>query len=135
MTHLDELLSVYLDGEATTSEATRVETHLSQCHRCRRRLQDVNSARTAVRSLPTLELPPGLLATTDREPVPGGRRPAVWVGAAAAVMALIVAVAAIVTPAPEPLDIDHVSLQLDARSSVDVGLAPLKVVVPAQEAE
>lgn len=135
MTHLDELLSVYLDGEATTSEVTRVEGHLGQCHRCRRRLDEVNSARTAVRSLPILELPAGLIPGLEAEPVPAGRRPAVWAGAAAAVMAIVIAVAAIVTPAPEPLDIDTVSLQLDARSSVDVGIAPLKVVVPAQGPE
>lgn len=135
MTHLDELLSVYLDGEASPSEAARVERHVHQCHRCRRRLGEINSARTAVRSLPLMEMPDGLVPVDHEETAPVSRRPAVWVGAAAAAMAAIIAVAAVVTPEPVPLDIEHVSLQLDARSSLDVGTAPLKVVVPAQELE
>lgn len=131
--HLDELLSVYLDGEGTRAEVEVVEAHLAECLRCRRRLADVNVARSAVRSLPLIEMPPGTVPPTEQVSWP--RRRTVWMGAAAAVAALVMAVAALTSSGPEPLDIEDVSLQLDARSSLDVGAVPLKVVLPSQERE
>ncbi len=127
MSHLDELLSVYLDGETSPAESTRVEGHLRECLRCRRKLTDLNSARAAVRSLPTLEVPVGLVP----EPRSTPHRRSVWVGAAAAAAAAVIAVAAAVTSAPEPLNLSEVSRQLGARASLDSGAAPFKVVLPA----
>lgn len=128
MTHLDELLSVYLDGETTPAEATRVQTHLKDCLRCRRRLADLNDARAAVRSLPLLELPVPLAAGPQVPPVHRRRR--VWLGAAAAAAAAVIAVSTLATPAPDPLDLSDVSRQLGARAALDAGAGPLKVVVP-----
>lgn len=127
MTHLDELLSVYLDGETTPAEATRVQTHLRDCLRCRRRLADLNDARAAVRSLPLLELPVPLAAGPEVPPVHRRRR--VWLGAVAAAAAAVIAVSTLAAPAPDPLDLSDVSRQLGARAALDSG-AGLKVVVP-----
>jgi anti-sigma factor RsiW len=135
LTHPDELLSAYLDGQTPTSEVDRVERHLDQCLRCRRTLRELGSARSAVRSLPLLPMPAGLVGAEDTLDQSPRRRPAMWAGAAAAAVAAIIAVATIVTSPPEPLDIGHVSLQFDARSSFDAGIAPLKVVLPGGDLE
>lgn len=128
MSHLDEVLSAYLDGEATPAESRRVNHHLAECERCRRRLTDLNLARTAIRSLPTLEQPWSPIPEKNR-PAPVRRR-SVWVGAAAAVAAAVITVATIVTPAPEPLSLSEVSRQFGARASLDPGSASVKVVAP-----
>lgn len=129
MTHLDELLSVYLDGETTPAESLRVDSHLRDCLRCRLRLEELNDARTAVRSLPMIDLPPALLLPS-RLDVAARRGRRVWVGAAAAAVAAVVAVATL-TPGPEPLDLDDVSRQVGARAALEAGAGPLKVVLPA----
>lgn len=129
MSHLDELLSVYLDGETTPAESLRVGSHLKDCLRCRRRLEELNDARGAVRSLPMVDLPPGLLVPPQPD-VAARRGRRVWAGAAAAAVAAVVAVATL-TPGPEPLDLDDVSRQVGARAALEAGAGPLKVVVPA----
>lgn len=126
MSHLDQLLSVYLDGETTRPESIRVETHLSDCLECRRRLRDLNQARSALRSLPMLELPAGLVPF-EKAP-PRSARP-VWIGAAAAAVAAVIAVATL-NPGPEPIDLSDISRQIGARASLDTGVSPLRVVVP-----
>lgn len=126
MSHLDELLSAYLDGETTPAESQRADSHLHECLRCRRRLMDLNAARTALRSLPMMEMPAGLVP----EALPTHRRRSLWVGAAAAVAAAVIAVAAAITTSPEPLNLTEVSRQLGARASLESGSAPFKVVLP-----
>ncbi|CAN5840945.1 hypothetical protein BH23ACT5_BH23ACT5_12900 [soil metagenome] len=132
MIHLEELLSAYLDGEASPPEVVRVEHHLTDCHRCRIRMTEINAARSALRSLPVFELPPQLVAA--RQPaVSPTRRPMVWAGVAAAVAATVITVATITTPPPEPLSLADVSRQFGARTALDVGVAPLKLVIPSAE--
>lgn len=133
MTHLDELLSVYLDGEATPEESARLGLHLGECLRCRRRLTDLNDVRAAVRSLPILELPPRLVpAATDASVK--RRHPGRW-GAAAAAAAAIIAVATLTAPDPEPLDLSDLSRQVGARAALDLGTGSLKVLVPTAVSE
>lgn len=132
MSHLDELLSVFLDGETTPAESARVTGHLADCERCRRQLAELNLARAALRSLPTLELPVALVV--PQEVTPLARRRSVWVGGAAAVAAAVITIATIVTPPAETLDLSDVSRQIGARSSLDAGAASLKVVAPLAEA-
>lgn len=129
MKHPDELLSAYLDGETTPAESAGIGRHLGGCHRCRRQLEELNLARAALRSLPTLELPLTLVASPSRAEPPMRKRPSVWVGAAAAVAAAVIAVATVATPPREPLSLTDVSRQLGARASLDVGSSPLKLVV------
>ena len=57
----------------------------------------MQTVRSAVRSLPLLELPAGLIPEADAGVVPLRRNKGFWVGAAAAAVALVIAIAAIVT--------------------------------------
>lgn len=129
MNHLGELMSVYLDGETTPAESRRVRRHLSECVRCRQELGGLHEARTVIRSLPMLELPPNLVPA-ESEPERRVRRRWQWAGAAAAAVAATITVATILTPAPEPLDLADISRQYGARVALDNGAVPLKVVVP-----
>ena len=132
MKHLDELMSVFLDGETNPAESVRVRRHLLECEQCRRRLDELNVARSALRSLPVLELPMSLVE--PRPVTPLVKRPSVWVGTAAAVAAAVIAIATVVTPPAEPLSLSDVSRQLGARASLDAGGVSLKVVAPSGEA-
>jgi hypothetical protein len=89
--------------------------------------------RSAVRSLPVLELPRGLIPEADAEVTPLRRHRGFWVGAAAAVLAIVVAVAALVTPAPAPLTADDLASRFGARVSLDPAFGPAKVVAPQVE--
>lgn len=128
MTHLDEALSAYLDGEAAHEEIRRVEAHVAECLRCRRRLHALNDARTAVRSLPLLELPPELVPVASVGSA--RRRRAAWLGAAAAILAGLVTAAALLSPAPQPIDLTDLSRQVGARAALDPGSGPIKVILP-----
>ena len=86
--HLGEMLSALLDDELTPTEAVRVTEHLATCAECQAERERLAEARQAVRDLPVLDLPPPLwikLMRSRRRAV----RPAAWLGAAAAAVALI----------------------------------------------
>lgn len=127
-THPGEQLSAYLDGQLSTVEHDFVISHLEFCTDCRLDLHELDSARTAIRSLPGLE-PPEFM-TMQQERVRRERRSR-WRVAAAAVG--IAGVAALVftlfIPSPRTADLDITPLfdQHQARVSVDYGLN----VVPA----
>jgi anti-sigma factor RsiW len=132
LTHLDLLLSVYLDGETTPEESRLVAEHLSQCLRCRRRLETLNQARTAVRSLPMLEMPAHLVPATGSPREARRWHPGRWVAAAAA-LATIVTATALALPDPEPLDLNDVTRQVGARAALDLGANSFKFVIPGSE--
>lgn len=129
MIHPGEALSAYLDGELMQVESRRVASHLGACHRCRRRLSELNQARMAVRGLPLIEMPAGLLAGSEGM-APRRRRRPILLGAAAAVAAAVVVASAVLSPPPEPIDLAEVSRQIGARASFDAGAAPLNLIVP-----
>jgi len=87
--HLGDRLSAYLDGELLTIEQQRVTKHLEHCPECRAELQELDRARTAVRSLP------GMGSVTTEMPVVAVRKRhrvgliAGTVGAAAAAAVLV----------------------------------------------
>lgn len=66
MSHRPELLSAMLDGELSESEAVWVAEHLDGCGVCKSELDDLSSARAAIRSLPMLDLPEGIAPHADR---------------------------------------------------------------------
>lgn len=132
MTHLDELLSVYLDGETTPAESRRVNLHTASCHRCRSRLQELHSVRSALRGLPMLEMPANL-HPVDIKPdrsAPVVRRRSVWVGAAAAVAAGFVVISALFASPPPALEVADVSRQLGARVALDSGISSVNYIIP-----
>jgi anti-sigma factor RsiW len=130
MNHAGELLSAYLDGELTRSEVDQLFSHLASCGRCAAELEDIQSVRSAVRSLPLLELPVGLVPEADGEVVPIHRNRGFLVGAAAAVVAVVIAIAAMVTPSTTPISIEELNSRYGARASLDPAFGPAKVIVP-----
>jgi len=130
MSHPSELISPYLDGELHGAELSRLHEHLAACGKCSAELERIQQVRSAVRSLPVLELPPGLVPEADTEAVPLRRQKGIWVGAAAAIVAAVIAIAALVTPEPNPVTLDQLNSQFGARASLDPAFGPAKVVVP-----
>ena len=128
MTHPGELLSAFLDGEATEEERNQVVDHLAACALCREDLEDLNTARTALRSLVVLEVPSGLVPSSQdsAEVVTLPRRPPVWVAAAAAaILALFIGIATLLAP-PTTLEVrlDQLSDQYGARTSMEPAITP-----------
>lgn len=59
--HSADRLSAYLDGELSGEETNDVVAHVVACRECRADLQEFDRARTAIRALPGVETPEGLL--------------------------------------------------------------------------
>jgi anti-sigma factor RsiW len=132
VTHPSELISAYLDGELHGLELGGLMDHLSNCGKCAAELEGLQRVRAAVRSLPVLELPPGVVPEADAEVIPLHKNRGMWVGVAAAVVALVIAVAALVTPPPGSVSVDDLNSRFGARASLDPAFGPAKVVVPVQ---
>ena len=87
--HPGDLLSAYLDGELSASEARQVEAHLVGCGACNAELDDLRAARRLLRELPPVPAPPGFTrGLVDR------RRRAARRGAGLALVAASVAIVA-----------------------------------------
>ncbi len=140
--HLGELLSAYLDGEATGDEEERVVLHLDGCGACRDELLELDAARAAVRSLPVLE-PAGFADKITREqPVvtvplasaaaPSRRRvrPVAWAAAAAAALVLAVGGVGMARSGTggAALEMDEMMGRHAVRVSVDPGLSAVQIV-------
>lgn len=132
MTHPSELISAYLDGELTSRERGELAQHISTCGRCAAELEGLQRVRALVRSLPVLELPDDIFGFPNEGTVvvPLHRNRGMWVGAAAAVVALVIAIAALVTPPASSITIDDLSSRFGARVSLDPAFGPAKVIVP-----
>ena len=124
MSHLGDLLSALLDGELGGAERRDAEHHLAGCEGCRLELALVESARGALRGLPSLELPPGLVPAPPRRrrwmPAPA------WITATAVAVAL--AVGLVVGPG-EPgaaFEMGTLSEQHTARVVGDPGIATFR---------
>lgn len=128
MTHPGELLSAFLDGEVTEDERNQVADHLTTCASCESDLEDLNAARTALRSLLVMEMPSGLIPSGEEsaEVLTLPRRPPVWIAAAAAaILALFIGIATILAP-PTTLEVrlDQLSDQYGARTSMEPAITP-----------
>lgn len=130
MRHPEELISVYLDGELTALERHSLMSHLGECGRCSRELTELQAIRAAVRALPIVDMPEGLVPEADAVVVPLHRNRGVWVGAAAAIIAFVVAVATVFGPTPPTVTVSDLNSRLGARVSLDPAFGPAKVVIP-----
>ncbi|MDX1621718.1 MAG: zf-HC2 domain-containing protein [Nitriliruptorales bacterium] len=63
--HEDARLSAFLDDELSDDDALDVTRHLVACELCLAELETIRVARSAVRGLPHLEPPDGLLASVQ----------------------------------------------------------------------
>lgn len=130
MTHPGELISAYLDGELDREEVLELLGHLAGCGRCASEMNDMQTVRSAVRSLPMVELPSGLMGNPTRDVVPLRRNRGFLAGAAAAVVAAAITVAALITPPPQPVSVEDLNSRFGARVSLDPAFGPAKIVVP-----
>jgi anti-sigma factor RsiW len=124
--HPGDALSAYLDGELPTAEIEVLSGHLAGCAECRRRLREVDAARTAVRALPRLEplshdggtAPSGLTASGRSR-----RRVGLGVAITAGAAAVVATFALTRGPAPTMIDPGDLASRHGARSAVDPGLS------------
>ncbi len=129
MSHSGELLSAFLDGELRPAEQHGLLNHLRDCVACRDELAAIDTARSAVRSLPLLEPPlpaevPSLATQRKRR-----MRPSRFAWVAAAAAALVLAFGLVRGDADTGrMDFDGVVDQHVARVSLDPGVAAIKVV-------
>jgi anti-sigma factor RsiW len=130
MIHPSEQISAYLDGELQGAELSQFLDHLGGCGKCSAELEEIQDVRRAVRSLPVLELPVGIVPEADPVVVPLRRNKGVWVAAAAAIVALVIAIAALVTPPAGSVSIADLNSRFGARASLDPAFGPAKIVVP-----
>lgn len=130
MSHPSEQISAFLDGELHGSELDQLLSHLGACGKCSAELEEMQRVRAAVRSLPTLDLPPGIVLEADPVVVPLRRNKGLWAGVAAAIVVAVVAVASLLTPQPGSLTIEELNSHFAARSTLDPAFGPAKVVVP-----
>jgi anti-sigma factor RsiW len=130
--HYSTELSSYLDGELPTVEYQAIHHHVQACAECRSNLYDLDVARTAVRSLPGLDLPEFLhmspVRVDGRRAMPTRVVAAVAGMAAAAVLVIGVRVASD-TPVP-PVDLDSFADRHVARASVEPGFQVIPAVSP-----
>jgi anti-sigma factor RsiW len=140
-----EMLSAYLDGELSAPERDAVESRLRVSPEWRVELGEVRAARDAVRRLPARDAPDGfwesILTTVGAEDddedasapvVPlaarRSRRRLAWVGAAAAIVAGVVAVVAMPHRSEVTPDVTAVVAQHGAQGS-DSG-DPITMLAP-----
>lgn len=130
-THPGEALSAYLDGQLDTTEHDFVISHLDFCTDCRLELHELDSARTAIRSLPGLD-PPEFLSVhmerVERERWTRRRVAVAAIGIAAAA-SIVFAAFGPSTP-PNDLDISPFFDQHQARVSVDAGFNVIPAFAP-----
>ena len=92
---LQELLSAYVDGQVSASEASRVQEHLAACAECRRELEALRATVSLLRSLPQVQ--PSRSFALAEAPEPADRRwPVAWGARAAMSVAGLVLAALLV---------------------------------------
>jgi anti-sigma factor RsiW len=124
--HFGDRLSAYLDGELASAEVEQVSSHLEVCQDCRIELRDLDSARTAVRALPRLEMMPAEAGDTTTDAASTRSRRRRVAVAVAAVAAAAVVFASGGSPSPT-VDRESLANRHSARTSVEQGFA----VIPA----
>ena len=126
-------LSSYLDGELPTTEYQSVFQHLQECTDCRTDLQELDAARTAVRSLPGLDPPEFLVTARGRSETPRFSRGARLAAAAAGIAAVAVLAVGVRTSSgapPAAVDLDSFGDRHIARASVEPGFQMIPAVGP-----
>lgn len=118
--HPDDLLSAFLDDELGEVEASRVTTHVADCHRCLDELEGLRAARAALRGLPEVDPPPpnvfAAVPDAAAEAATSARTRATAAAAALGVAALLATAFALgdgepgeVVPPVDVVVVDHVA--------------------------
>ena len=127
--HLGDRLSAYLDGELITIEQHRVSKHLVECPECRAELQELDRARTAVRSLPGVGS--GITAGTPVVTVRKRHRAGLIAGTIGAAAAAAVLVLGISTGGRDQpvVTLDDLAARHVARASAEPAFSIMPAVV------
>ena len=126
--HLGDRLSAYLDGELVTLEHRRVTSHLAECVECRTELQDLDRARTAIRSLPGVDS--GMSGVVPAIPVKKRRRGLIAGGiGVAAAAALFLGITMGGGGAQPALTLNDLAARHVARASAEPAFSVLPVMV------
>lgn len=131
--HYGISLSAYLDGELPTAEYANILSHVQGCSECRVDLQELDAARTAVRSLPGLEPPEFLTVHRGKRPPSRTVRPSRIAAAVAGIAAVAVLAVAVRTSVDEPgvaVDLDSFADRHVARASVEPSFQVIPAVSP-----
>jgi anti-sigma factor RsiW len=121
MKHPGDLLSAYVDGEASAAERRMIDEHIGECAGCRADLAEV---RGLVQSLALLEMP-----KTDTASGIARRllRPALaWAFSGLAVAALALGLAFAPGESESTFDLDALRDQHTARLVVDPGISTVR---------
>gem|GEM_PF-1853416 len=109
------LINLYLDGEADDGQTQTLFSHMESCERCRNRFEEIRSLHSAIKSVPTVDLPDGFRSAViariqsdvrATRPVAPTRRRSIgfpvmgWAGAAAAILLAFAIVWYIYNPEP-----------------------------------
>ena len=119
--HYGPELSAFLDGELAPAEQTMILNHLKACTDCLLELQDLDAARTAIRSLPGLEPPEPLDLKLPAAQQRTSVRRILVAAAGFAAAALIAVNMATGSPDPAQVDLDDFSDRHIARMLADDG--------------
>ncbi len=139
VTHPGDELSAFLDGELDEVHAGDVVGHLSRCATCRGELQELDAARSAIRSLPRLEVPASILGVEDTSetPAPVPLRHRGRLVPMAAMIAAVVAAGAIVVSLAggdaTPIERDRLAEWHNARVTLGRGSSVLPALMPKVE--
>lgn len=128
--HYGPELSAFLDGELSTEEQKMIIGHVQACTDCLLELQDLDAARTAIRSLPGLEPPEPLLT---RVPIRSQRTSLkrILIAAAGFIVAAVIALNMTATGAkPTPVDLDQFANRHTVRMSVEDGVSGVPALFP-----
>jgi anti-sigma factor RsiW len=128
--HLDDALSALVDGGLSQAEEGTARAHLASCEMCRAELETIEAARSLVRSLPELELPPGVVERVRRVGSSRRRPPRVAALAAAAVAAAASILFAAAVPSSQPVT-PKVGRLVEVHATSGVNGDPLSRLTPA----
>ncbi len=92
---LRTLLSVYIDGQVSEAEASRLEAHLVGCQECRWELESLRSTVDLLKGLPELALPRSFALAATPEPA-RSMAPGLWPALAATSAAALLVIALLV---------------------------------------
>lgn len=84
--HEEERLSALLDDELSDGDALTVTRHLAECGRCMAELEEIRSARSALRDLPRVDPPPELIPAAAQAAARGRHRRRIRRGVAATLL-------------------------------------------------
>jgi anti-sigma factor RsiW len=105
MTHVDELLARYCEGDLSAADSREVARHLGECAACRAAESEVRRGVELARALSFEPLPKDVVLRIERalESAPSARRVSPWLAAAGVLATAAVLLVTLRHPAPRPV--------------------------------